>query len=59
MDAWEVVDQTNGMNVIDLIWAFRLKNPDGLVKKFKTHFCTRGDQELEGADFIKTYTPVV
>ena len=33
MDAWEVVDQTNGMNVIDLIWAFRLKNPDGLVVK--------------------------
>ena len=25
MDAWEVVDHTSGMNVIDSIWAFKLK----------------------------------
>ena len=36
MDAWEIVDRTNDMNVISSIWAFRLKRfPDGMVKKFK------------------------
>ena len=36
MGAWEIVDQTDDMNVIDLTWAFKLKSyPDGLIKKFK------------------------
>ena len=60
MDVWEVVDQTDGMNVIDSIWAFKLKRfPDGMVKKFKARFCARGDQQLEGIDFFETYAPVV
>jgi len=60
MDAWEVVDQTSDMNVIDSIWAFKLKRyPDGLIKKFKARFCARGDQQLEGVDFFETYAPVV
>ena len=60
MDAWDVVDQTDEMNVIDSILAFKLKRyPDGLVKKFKARFCARGDQQLEGVDFFETYAPVV
>ena len=49
MDAWEVVDRTPDMNVIDSMWAFRLKRfPDGMIKKFKARFCARGDQQLAG-----------
>ena len=60
MDVWEVVDQTDDMNVIDSIWAFKIKRfPDGMVKKFKARFCARGDQQLEGVDFFETYAPVV
>eukprot|EP00956_Cyclotella_meneghiniana_P042975 scaffold249367_cov117-Cyclotella_meneghiniana.AAC.2 len=61
MDAWEVVDPDDStMNVIDSIWAFRLKRfPDGKAKKFKARFCARGDQQLEGIDFFETYAPVV
>jgi len=60
MDVWEVVDRTDDMNVIDSIWAFKLKRfPDGMVKKFKARFCARGDQQLEGIDFFETYAPVV
>ena len=60
MEAWEVVDREEGMNVIDSIWAFKLKRfPDGLIKKFKARFCARGDQQLEGIDFFETYAPVV
>ena len=48
------------MNFIRLTWAFKLKRyPDGLIKKFKARFCARGDMQLEGIDFFKTYAPVV
>ena len=60
MGAWDVVDQTEDMNVIDSTWAFKLKRyPDGLIKKFKARFCARGDQQIEGVDFFETYAPVV
>ncbi len=60
MDAWEVVDRSEAENVINSSWAFKLKwFPNGMVKKFKAWFCTRGDQQLEGIDFFETYTPVV
>jgi hypothetical protein len=40
MDAWEVVDRDDSMNVIDSIWAFKVKRfPDVMVKKFKARFC--------------------
>ena len=55
-----MVDRDDDMNVIDSIWAFKLKRyPDGVVKKFKARFCARGDQQLEGIDFFETYAPVV
>ena len=60
MNAWEVVDREDGMNVLQSIWAFKIKRyPDGLIKKFKARFCARGDQQLEGIDFFETYAPVV
>ena len=34
MNAWEVVDHTKDMNVLQSTWAFKLKHfPDGLIKK--------------------------
>ena len=60
MDAWDIVDETPDMNVIDSTWAFKIKRfPDGLIKKFKARFCARGDQQIEGVDFFETYAPVV
>ena len=48
------------MNVLKSTWSFKLKRyPDGLIKKFKARFCDRGDMQLEGIDFFKTYAPVV
>jgi hypothetical protein len=53
-------DQDEAPNVIDSIWAFKLKRfPDGMVKKSKARFCASGDQQLEGVDFFETYAPVV
>ena len=60
MKAWDVVDRPLDANVIESIWAFKIKRfPDGLIKKFKARFCARGDQQLEGIDFFETYAPVV
>ena len=60
MNAWDVVDRTPDMHVIDGTWAFKIKRfPDGLIKKFKARFCARGDQQLEGVDYFETYAPVV
>ena len=60
MEAWEVVERTPEMNVLPSTWAFKCKRyPDGLIKKFKARFCARGDRQIKGADFFKTYVPVV
>ena len=54
MDSWEVVDRTEDMNILQSIWAFKIKRfPDGLIKKFKACFCAPGDQQLEGIDFLR------
>ena len=60
MNAWGVVDRPEDMNILEGIWAFKLKRfPDGMIKKFKARYCVRGDQQLEGIDFFETYAPVV
>jgi len=52
----EVVDRTDGMNVIGLTWALKLKRfPDGLIKKCNARFCARGDHQKEGIDFFETH----
>lgn len=60
MKAWDVVDRTPDMHVIEGTWALKLKRfPDGLIKKFKARFCARGDQQRKGIDYFETYAPVV
>ena len=60
MEAWDVVEQEPGMNVLPSTWAFKCKRfPDGLIKKFKARFCARGDRQKEGIDYFETYAPVV
>ncbi|KAL7460733.1 hypothetical protein ACHAXS_001177 [Conticribra weissflogii] len=60
MDAWEVVERTNNMNVLPSTWAFKCKRfPDRLIKKFKARFCARGDKQIEGIDYFETFAPVV
>jgi hypothetical protein len=60
INAWEVIDCKDDMNVINSTWAFKCKRyPDGLIKKFKARFCARGDQQLEGIAFFEAYALVV
>jgi len=59
IDAWSLIDHLDH-HVIASTWAFKCKRYlDGLIKKFKAHFCARGDQQIEGIDFFETYAPAV
>ena len=60
MKAWNVVEREVNMNVLSSTWAFKCKRyPGELIKKFKAQFCARGDQQIKGVDYFKTYAPVV
>jgi hypothetical protein len=61
LKAWELVPYGSSMNsILPSTWAFKLKRyPDGTVKKFKAHFCVRGDCQIEGVDFWETWAHVV
>ena len=55
INAWSVIDCLDH-HVIASTWAFKCKcYPDGLIKKFKAHFCARGNKQLEEIDFFDTY----
>jgi hypothetical protein len=57
---WDLVPRLPHMNILPSTWAFKIKRfPDGTVKKFKAHFCARGDRQKEGIDFFQTWAPVV
>jgi len=59
IDAWYVIDRLDH-RVIASTWAFKCRHyPDGLIKKFKAHFCAGGNQHLEGIDFFETYAPAI
>ena len=60
MIAWDIVDQYDYMNSINLTWDFKYKRyPDGLIKDCKAQFFARGNQQLEVIYFFETYAPVV
>ena len=54
MEAWDVLDRTEEMNIINLMLDFKLKClPDGLVYTLKGRFCARGYQKLGGVDLLE------
>ena len=73
MDVWNDMDDTPDVNMIDSNWIFNLKRfhdrmveksrecfdalHDGMVKKFKGFFYTRGDWKFEGTTIWKFLLP--
>ena len=48
MEAWEVVDRTEDMHVLDSTWAFKLKrHPDGFQKNSKPGFVLKAINRLK------------
>ena len=60
---WEVIrreDAPKGANILPGTWVFWIKcYPDDRLRKFKAHFCVRGDKQIEGVDYFDKYSPVV
>lgn len=62
LGAWELVKRPTdpSITILPSTWALKIKRfPDGLMKKFKAHFCVRGDRQKEGVDLDETWSPVV
>jgi hypothetical protein len=61
MQVWEIVKHKSWMNVIPSTWgAFKCKRfPNGLIRKLKSQFSARGDCQIEGVHFFKTYASVL
>ena len=60
LNSFKLVPKPRGVNVLQSTWAFKNKRyPDGALKKYKTRFCVRGDQQIEGVNFFDTYASVV
>jgi hypothetical protein len=54
MDAWEIVDRPICAKILDIIWAFKVKQfPDGLIKGFKGRICAQGDHKRKELTFWK------
>lgn len=56
-NTWTLVPFSEGMNVVDNKWAFRLKlNPDGSIQCYKARLATKGFQQTTRVDFNETFS---
>ena len=56
MNAWENVVCIENKSVLWSTLAFNVKHfPHGLIKNFRTQFCVRRGQQIEGIDFFEAY----
>ncbi|KAL7461171.1 hypothetical protein ACHAXS_001598 [Conticribra weissflogii] len=60
MNAWDVVEHKDDMNVINETWTIKYKQfLNDTVKEFKACFCGCGDLQLEGVEYFEICATVV
>ena len=60
LGSFKMLKHPRGANILKSTWAFKKKHyPDGNLRKYKAHLCVRGNQKIEGIDFVETYAPIV
>lgn len=57
---WSVCELPPGKHHVGCKWFYTIKfNPDGTIERFKARSVAKGYTQIEGLDYIDTFSPVV